>query len=381
MKDTSNDALSKLSKNYDKNRETWNFLIGIFFSVLSIFVSIVTAIYSPNNLIIAISVIGSQFFVLIMCIITIISILKNKKTIDKVISEKDTVVKIAEDQIKSSNERSEKNVHYCEKLLVYQKNINKRINNFLTLICDESDKYFRVVSLIREKSLLNENGDFSDNSKSQIEEERKKYKKALYNLFNRYIRGVVEDTLNIIRTYLKSRDILLDVSISLKLFNFTYHSGTDYKMTRIYTAFRDKETYDKAEREVGGRHYHIDLNGDFHKCLSKEWYIKNNIKDSSDDYLNENYPDSLRHYNCAVVVPIICDCKSDKQIYGFFCCDAQNKQKDVEVFDKNTATLLYATALTIGMFLDSLNSAWTYISDEKACDFLPYLHDEIYKGE
>ena len=375
-------VFQKITQTYNDNKESWNFGIGIFVTLLGIFVSIMTIIYSPNNFAIAISIIGCQVIVCIMCIITFISFNKNNKILKEAEKENIRVLQEANKRVNDIEKTSELNLLFTKKILVFSKNINKRINNFLTLICDESDKYYCNVSHIKEKlEAKKDNQDYADLCKTQIEDELQKYRNSLFALYNRYVKGVFEETLGAINLDLKSKGIDLNVSMSLKLFDFTYRASEDHKKMRIYTAFRDKDTYDnKKEREIGERHYSIDMNGDFHKCLSKESYIKNNINSTVDDYLNENFPNCMQFYNCTAVVPIICDYKSDKQIYGFFCCDSLNDKYHNDIFDKNTCDILYSAALTLGIFFDNINSAWSYIVDKDEQDFLSYLHKQIYKN-
>lgn len=371
----------KIREKYRDNRESWNFKIGIFSTVLGIVISILTVIYSPNNWIVATSVVCCQFIVLVMCCITYGTFHKNKELLEETMKDCNSEIEKAHSASEAIKESFNLNVEFFEKHLIYQKNTNKRINNFLTIICDETDRYFYDVSNIQDKlNAKKEDPEFAELCKQQLDQARQRYKKSLYTLFNRYTRGVVDETLKIIMHYLTTKNIFLNASISIKLFESTYHNGTEYSSMRIYTAFRDKETYDKKEREIGEQHYSIDLNGDFLKCLSKECYIKNNITDSMDDYLNQNFPNSLRHYNCTVVVPIICDYKSDRQIFGFLCCDALNETYNCDIFDKNSANILYATALTLGTFFDGMNSAWSYVMDKELPDFLTYLHSETYRG-
>ncbi len=379
---TSKSIFKRITQKYNESKEAWNFAIGIFVTLLGIFVSIMTIIYDPNNFVIAISIIGCQVIVCIMCIITFVSFNKNKELLKEAENENTRVLEEAEGSIKVVEKTSELNWQLTKKILVFSKNINKRINNFLTLICDESDKYYCSVGHIKEKlEAKKEDQDYAELCKAQLEDARQKYRNSLFSLYNRYVKGVFEETLSAINMDLKSKDIVLNVSMSLKLFDFTYRASEDHKKMQIYTAFRDKDTYDNnKEREIGERHYHVALNGDFHTCLSKESYIKNNIKNIAEDYLNENFPNCMRFYNCTAVVPIICDYKSDKQIYGFFCCDSLNDKYDKDIFDKNTCDILYSAALTLGMFFDNINSAWTYIVDSDEQDFLSYLHKQIYKN-
>jgi len=366
---------------YKKNQESWGFWINLFIAVMGMGVSILCVIKSPNNFIIAVSIIGCQLAIVIMYTFTMLSFNKNKSILQESLDTNERKVKAINIQNDNLMIMCERRLQLSNKLVVYHKNINKRINNFLTLIFDETDKYRYNVNLINEK-FYKGNADMtvSDLYISQLENENKKYENVLYDLYKRYIKGVVEETLNAITMQLRSREIQLKVALTIKLFCKTYHSNVaDYKIP-LYTAFRDKETYENnKEREIGGKHYTISLNGDFHKCLTKESYIKNNICDSMEDYLNENFPHSAKHYNCTAVVPIISDYKSDRLFYGFLCCDTLNHEYEEEIFDKLTADVLYSAALTMGMFFDNINAAWSYnYSEEKEIDFLSYLHKLTY---
>ena len=376
-----NSKIESIKSKYLDNRETWNFSIGIFTNIIGIIFSGFTIMYSPNNIIIALSIICCQVIVVIMTLITFSTLNHNKKVIDESRDENARLTRDAEELIKEVQEKTDMSMSMAQKILVFSKNINKRINNFLTLICDETDKYYCNVSRLQENwNTKSDNTEYVELYTQQLEEERKKYQKSLFNLYNRYIKGIMEETQSVIKYYLRSKGLDIEVSLSIKMFSRTYRASSEPKNTKIYTAFRDKNTYDnKKDREIGEKHFSVDLNGDFHRCLSKEWYIKNNIKNDDEDYLNENYPNSMRHYNCTAVVPIICDYKSDKQFYGFFCCDALNDNND-EVFDKNVANILYSVALTVGIFFDNMNSAWFFLTGENKEDYLMYLHQQIFKG-
>lgn len=365
---------------YEKKWEKWSSFVGVFCSLLGIVVSILTCISSPSNVAIAASVVGCQIMILVFCILSIINYRNNKKMVETIEANSKIIIDKNKHLLDDLEQKYKFKEVFTDKLSLYYKSINKRINNFLTLICDESDRYFAYVYSIKGKYEIKKDDDIIEQCKIELEEQQNKYKESLCELFRRYIRGVFEEILKILIAYLKSRNLELNVSVTLKLFEETYNFENPNQRVKIYTAFRDKETYDIGEREVGRKQYSIDLNGDFHNCLSKECYIRNNIKENDDDYLNENFPESLRHYNCTVVVPIICDYKRNKQVYGFLCCDTLNHKYDEEVFDKKVANILYATSLTIGTFLDTLNSSWGNIISDESPDILPYLYKRMYKG-
>lgn len=368
---------------YKQTADIWNNLLGAGISLVGMIVSIVLTIINPGNAVISVAVIACQVIVLIFSFSCYHVIAESKKAIAN-----------SEDQIAQnelSYQRSEKIMadklalsnKFIERLAIFEKSINKRINNFLTLICDENDKYFYNLYFVQD--------DYTDEDpdnvraiaryQKHLKNEQKNYTERMYDLYKRFIVMTMEDLVNIISAYLHVKGIDTRITLALKLFDVTYHTDIDLKKVRVYTAFRDKKTYEDGTREIGLRHYSIDDNSDFLICLKKESYIRNNINRDAEDYANENFPSSLQHYNCTAVVPVISDYKSDRNLFGYLCCEATNRDPSIDLFDKRITDILYSAALTIGMFFDSANNSWDYVAETEEQEFLTFLHNKCYKGK
>ena len=126
----------------------------------------------------------------------------------------------------------------------------------------------------------------------------------------------------------------------------------------MYTAFRDKCTYDQHEREIGEEPYTILGNADFVQCLTKDHFIINNANKNSQSYANEHVDFDL-YYNCAVVVALrVKQADGSMKYLGYLCCDTLNTDLSKEVFDKEVAQLLFSMAQLYATFLETLDSNW-----------------------
>lgn len=375
--------MQNLLEKYKQNTEIWNNFLGAGISLLGIIVSIILIFINPSNIIISVAVITCQLIVLIFCLSCYHVIAKSKKAIadsEEQITQNNLLHQQSEMMIADKLALSNK---FIEKLAIFEKSINKRINNFLTLICDENDKYFFNLSFIEEE-LLEEGVDNEQaiiRYQKHLTNEQKNYTEQMYDLYKRFVVRTMEDLVNIISAYLHIKGLDTRITLALKLFDVTYHADIDLKKIRVYTAFRDKQTYEDGKREIGLRHYSIDDNSDFLICLKKESYIRNNINHNAEDYANENFPSSLQHYNCTAVVPVISDYKLDRNFFGYLCCEAINIDPNIELFDKRITDILYSAALTIGMFFDSANASWDYVAETEDQEFLTFLHNKCYKGK
>ena len=149
------------------------------------------------------------------------------------------------------------------------------------------------------------------------------------------------------------------VSATIKLFNRPYLSDEDNrKEIIVYTAFRDKRTYEKKQREIGEEPYTIDGNVDFVHCLKKDHFIINNAKKDSDNYMNE-HTDFDRYYNCAIVVAIRTKLLGNRfKHFGYLCCDCLSQQDAEEIFDTRSANFLFAIAKQYATYFDTLDANW-----------------------
>lgn len=374
--------MDNFAKSYKKDSEMWNTIIGFVLTVISIIISIISLFVNPGNFIIAVSVIACQIIVVGCCSLSLAFIYKSRKALNDANEKINASEEAFQKSLLETKLSLEQNDKLVEKMARFEKNLNKRINNFLTRVCDESDVYYHNIVQLKAQAKKIDPNDKNEQiiNRRQQEFEVKRFEEDVYSLYTRYIKAVFEDLAGVIGLYLCTVGKPSNVSISLKLFDVTLCIGVDPGTVRIITAFRDKATYEAGEREIGGKHYSIAANCDFQLCLTKEGYIRNNIQENAEDYLNENYPYSLRYYNSTVVVPIICDYKADKNVFGYLCCDTLSKDSSVEIFDKRVSDIMYSAALTIGTFLDTVNSCWQYTEEYEKREFLTYVHDKCYKG-
>ncbi len=208
---------------------------------------------------------------------------------------------------------------------------------------------------------------------------------SLFDLFKRYSAILLSYVVTMIEAYLKANDCSLPVSATIKLFDTPLMSKDDRGKIAVYTAFRDKKTYDAHEREIGEESYTIEGNIDFGYCLVKDHYIINNAKKDSGNYLNEHV-DFDKYYNCAVVVPIrIKQADSSNKFLGYLCCDCLNQScNNDEIFGKESAQMLFAMAQLYGTFLETLESNWldrTNGVSELPNSILALIYNKTYVGK
>lgn len=376
--------MKQIIEQYKKDAERWNTIVGMVLSLIGIVISIITAVKDPSDFCVAVSITICQLIVVLFCGISLQIIDNSKKAIKECQESMKSSDQNTKDEIEQITTRLNQFRVFAERLAVFEKNINKKINNFVTLICDNSDIYYHNITILIDQAKRidrNNTKEILQNEKQQ-QAELVRFQEELFSLYNRYITGTFEELTKVLGFYLPTTGMPLGskVSVSLKLFDATYIPNGDINSIKIITAFRDKETYEAKEREIGKKHYTIAGNCDFQQCLTKESYIRNNIQDGLADYANENYPNSLRYYNSTVVVPIISDYKSEKNFFGFLCCDTMNTDPEVKPFDKRAADIMYAAALTIGMFFDNANACWDYIEAFEKKEFLTFIHDKCYTG-
>ncbi len=181
---------------------------------------------------------------------------------------------------------------------------------------------------------------------------------SLFDLFKRYSSHLLSYVVTMVEGYLRTKDCSLPISATIKLFDKPLLSKDDRGKIIVYTAFRDKRTYDEHEREIGIEPYTIGGNVDFGHCLVKDHYIINNAQKDSGSYLNE-HTDFDKYYNCAVVVPIrVKQVDSTYKFLGYLCCDCLNQDDSSEILDKEVAQMLFAMAQIYGTFLETLESNW-----------------------
>lgn len=340
-------------------------LIGLGGAVATILAAYKTE--DNNFLVIFVAVLAAEFIVALISIIHMYSkysfekrfniLSKEKSELDHLYAE--TSSRIAElerekgDIAKELKEESEKQLAV---FLQNLKNASKLNNDLCNRVPEISEKAYHVLESMLEGA---ESGAIKKSKiKEEIQRSVKEFSEGLFDIFKRYCRNFLEATLAMISAYLSIQGKNVKLAATIKLFDKPLCGETKPEDIVVYTAFRDKATYDEHLREIGESKYSIAGNIDFHICLTKDQYIINNAKKNSDQYTNE-HKDFDAYYNCAVVVPIkIKESGSTFKFLGYLCCDCLNTEEKIEVFDKYTAQILYAMAQLFGTFLDTMNSNW-----------------------
>lgn len=260
------------------------------------------------------------------------------------------------------------------------KNMSKLNNDLCNRIPDISTQSYHILETLKASGVQD-----ADLIRSEIIESYKDFSNGLFDLFKRYSSHLLANTVKMVESYLRLQGYDHKVSATIKLFDDSYFENSGRREDVIvYTAFRDKETYDgKKEREIGQIPYTIDGNVDFTMCLTKDHYVINNAKKGSESYFNEHV-DFDSYYNCAVVVAIRVKLADNTYKYmGYLCCDCLNKNTEQEIFDSGIAQLLYSMAQYYATFLETLDSNWKERVGNTSImprSFIKVIYDKTYKG-
>jgi hypothetical protein len=147
--------------------------------------------------------------------------------------------------------------------------------------------------------------------------------------------------------------------------------GDNSDNIKVITIFRDKFTYNQGKREIGEKEYTIKRNSDFTYCLNNPFYIINNAKEAMPNYDNQ-HKGFEEFYNCAVVVPIICEYKPKRKIYGYLTCDVLNSDiNNTDIMNEDVAYIMTAASELIGSYFDNMNYLWQYMGYD---DFLCIIY-------
>ena len=241
------------------------------------------------------------------------------------------------------------------------KSNNIHSNDILVKIPAEANEQYELLE--RLQSIMQEaspDPEMVQKLRNDAAEYAKKYAVELLGLFNRYCREATDEAVKLQNAYLKLKNIPLQVSITVKLMNRPYHPNTDnITDVKVYTAFRDHEVYSDHEREIGEQLYSVSGNTAFFQCLSKDYFILNNIKPDDFSYANEHrrYDE---FYNCTICVPIrLKRADGSNKFFGFFSCDCLNENPMLEeVLDRSAAQYMFAFAQNIATFLETLDANW-----------------------
>lgn len=258
-----------------------------------------------------------------------------------------------EKQKKESEEKINKIREKLGTICASLKSASKLYNEIYTQIPNISEHSYHVLetlqnSSIKDDPILQKEATYALNE----------FAEGLFGIYKRYTLNMLTALVSIEETYLEIKETPIKVAATVKLFNKPYNKNDEKKGTIIYTAFRDKKTYEKGEREVGGVEYTIDGNIDFVKCLNSDHFVINNATRNSENYMNEHV-DFDSYYNCAAVVAIRTKNPDGSfRYFGYLCCDCKNTKENTEVFDKKSAQLLFSLAQQYAIFLNALDSNW-----------------------
>lgn len=260
------------------------------------------------------------------------------------------------------------------------KNISKLNNDFSTRIPELTERTYHLLEILQIGNITDKKT-VSDEMLNALDQ----YASGLFELFKRYTANLLGYIITLEEACLALRGHSHKVTSTVKLF----HTPLDFTHVQkediiVYTAFRDKETYDEGKREVGVETYSIEKNADFVQCLQKDHFIINNATKDSNSYWNE-HEDFDRYYNCTIVVPIKTKQPDGKFVYyGYLCCDCLNKDNPMfEVFDKQCAQFLYAAAQSYAIFLETLDSNWrdrVQEIDGQPDNFIKIIYSRTYRG-
>lgn len=312
-----------------------------------------------------IAILATEILLVVICLWNLkikYSYEKENETLRNTVSElQDTLVKTEErqeihlEEEKQKKEEEKKSFYrYVSTIISNLKNASKLNNELCNRIPEINETAYHLLETLQASGIED-----AEVVQSEIVKSYREFAIALYDLYKRYSSNLLNHVVNMVEAYLHLHGHLHKVSATIKLFDkpFTIQNG-ERNHAIVYTAFRDKYTYDAKEREIGQVCYTIDGNVDFAMCLRKDQFIINNARKDSESYLNE-HKDFDAYYNCAVVVPIrIKQVDNSFKFLGYLCCDCLNPDNQTEVFDKEVAQLLFSLAQIYGTFLETLDSNW-----------------------
>lgn len=261
------------------------------------------------------------------------------------------------------------------------KNASKLYNEFCAIIPGITDETYHLLQTLQNSGIQNQ-----EILSREIEHSHVELAIKMFAAYKRYSVNLLTYLVSVEEAHIRMRGFRNTVSATIKLFNKPYYSNRNGRSNIIvYTAFRDKATYDRHEREIGVEPYTIDGNADFVRCLRKDHFIINNAKRGSDDYLNEHI-DFDAYYNCAIVVPIRIKQPDNTHIYlGYLCCDCLNDSgENLEIFEVQAANYLFSMAQLYASYIEAMESNWSErLGDigKPSSTFLELVYKRTFKGK
>ena len=224
-------------------------------------------------------------------------------------------------------------------------------HKFLLLVASTTEIQYENTEMISKM-------DISEGEKQRyITQQAERYISELISIFNRYCRNTIDNIIKEMEILLDLRGKQQKLAVAIKLFVNPFNDGDKREDAVIYTVFRDPTSYKEKKREIGKTIFHIDKSSSFQHCLSKDFYIVNNIKDGDPSYMNE-HDEYGKYYNCSVMVPIRIGNKDPGyKFFGFICVDCLNQSQD-EIFGSIEAINLFNIAQDMAVFLETIESNW-----------------------
>ena len=302
-----------------------------------------------------------------------------EKSVDSLKEQKEKICNILSAKEEAAKELEHKYKKTVSVIATNIKSISKLHNELCNRIPKISEKSYHILMAMEQSGVEN-----VEVAKKEINNSCTEFSIGLFDLYKRYSTNLLTSAVTIIESYLKLNDYSHKVSMTIKLFNKPLYDKDSRGDITVYTAFRDKRTYEENEREIGIAPYTIDGNADFTICLQKEQFVINNAKKDSENYLNE-HKDFDAYYNCAAVVPIrLKQVDSSFKFFGYLCCDCLNTDENVEVLDKEVAQLLFSMAQSYATFLETLNANWidrVKNIEGQAETFLEKIFDKTFRNK
>lgn len=305
-----------------------------------------------------------------------------KELQDEIVQAKNDLTQLNEAIIKSkADKESEDDLKnkYLAIIITNIKNASKLNNDLCNRIPEITEKAYHLLETLQANGTINE-----ETIRSEILKSYDDFSIGLFDLFKRYSSHLLNYAVSILEAYLKIKGYSHRVSVTIKLFNKPLYSNMNTEDVLVYTAFRDKITYDEHEREIGEVSYTISGNADFVQCLRKDHFVINNASKDSESYYNE-HKDFDSYYNCAIVVALrVKQADNSFKFLGYLCCDTLNRDSSREIFDKEMAQLLFSLAQLYATFMETLNSNWidrVQGNANVAQSFLELICNKTYHGK
>jgi|GEM_PF-1464824 len=305
-------------------------------------------------------------------------VIEYEKKIEKLNIEKQELKILLDDQGGRQQKRINEIYQSINSMIANQKNVSKLNNDFCTRVPYITDSSYHILDSLLTLQI-------SDNElvNKEIYHAIDEFANGLFDTYKRYTANLLNYEVMIEEAYLRTKGVNINVAASIKLFNKPYYIKDSRNSVFLYTSFRDKHTYDKHEREIGDRIYSIDGNVDFVHCLIKDQFIMNNASKDSESYMNEHI-DFDTYYNCAIVVAIKSKLADGSyKFLGYLCCDCLNKNAGIEIFDMQSAQILFALAQQYATFLETLAVNWESRVEEIndiSQEFLQMIYSKLVNG-